>query len=122
MSTLTGFAAIEFAEANDLLLNKYNDPTEDARQDLTPDEARAVAREDARLIWIDASEGLERAKMTQPIATHIDPNQGISPCTGTTEPCEHVIAAGGGYCSGYPVCGRFVVTADYWEGRIDTDD
>jgi len=51
---LEGTAAIEFAEANGLLLNKYNDPIEGAREDLTPDEARAVAREDARLIWIEA--------------------------------------------------------------------
>ncbi len=51
---LEGTAAIEYAEANDLLLNKYTDPTEEAREDLTPDEARAVAREDARLIWIEA--------------------------------------------------------------------
>jgi hypothetical protein len=52
--TLTGTIAIEFAEANDLLLNKYTDPTEEAREGLTPEEARAVAREDARLIWLDA--------------------------------------------------------------------
>ncbi len=50
---LTGFEAIEYAEARSLRLNKYNDPTEAAREDLTPDEARAVAREDARLIWIE---------------------------------------------------------------------
>ncbi len=46
--------AIKFAEANNLTLSKYNDPTEDAREGLTLDEARAVAREDARLIWVEA--------------------------------------------------------------------
>lgn len=51
-TTLTGFAAIEYAEAHDLTLSKYNDPIEDAREGLTPDEARAVAREDARLIYL----------------------------------------------------------------------
>lgn len=66
---LEGYAAIEFAEANDLLLNKYNDPTEDAREGLTPDEARAVAREDARLIWIEPDllvidPGTDAAEMT----------------------------------------------------------
>lgn len=50
--TLEGFAAIEYAEAHDLTLNKYNDPTEDSREGLTPDEARAVAREDSHLIYL----------------------------------------------------------------------
>ena len=52
---LYGTEAIEYAEANDLSLNKYNDPIEEAREGLTPDEARKVAREDPRLIWIDAA-------------------------------------------------------------------
>ena len=50
--TLEGFAAIEYAEAHDLTLSKYTDPTEDAREDLTAAEARAVAREDSRLIYV----------------------------------------------------------------------
>ena len=50
--TLTGYAAIEYAEEHDLLLRKYTDPIEDAREDLTVDEARAVAREDVRLIYL----------------------------------------------------------------------
>ena len=41
--TLEGFAAIEYAEEHGLSLSKYNDPTEDSREGLTPDEARAVA-------------------------------------------------------------------------------
>jgi hypothetical protein len=50
---LEGYAAIEFAQANNLTLNKYADPIEDAREGLTPEEATDVAREDERLIWID---------------------------------------------------------------------
>jgi hypothetical protein len=52
-TTLSGYAAIEYAEANELLLSKYNDPTEDAREDVTPDEARKIAEEDPRLIYIE---------------------------------------------------------------------
>ena len=33
-------------------LSKYNDPIETAREGLTPEEARAVAREDSRLIYL----------------------------------------------------------------------
>ena len=50
--TLTGIAAIEYAEANDLTLSKYADPIEDARVGLTTDEARKVASEDPRLIYL----------------------------------------------------------------------
>ena len=53
--TLEGFAAIEYAEAHELTLSKYNDTTEDAHEGLTPDEARAVAREDSRLIYLTLS-------------------------------------------------------------------
>lgn len=52
MSNITGRAAIAYAEANNLL-NKYTDPTEEARDDLTIEEAREVAGEDPSLIWID---------------------------------------------------------------------
>lgn len=54
MSTLTGYAAIEYAERHDLPLHKYADPTEDARDDLTVAEAREVAAEDPSLIWVEA--------------------------------------------------------------------
>ena len=53
-TTLTGIAAIEYAEANDLTLSKYTDPIEDARVGLTTDEARKVAAEDPRLIYLKA--------------------------------------------------------------------
>ena len=54
MSIFTGIEAIEYAENNGLGLNKYGDPLEGARNDLTPDEAREVAAEDPSLIWIEA--------------------------------------------------------------------
>jgi hypothetical protein len=56
---LTGIEAIEYAEANGLTLNKYNDPTEDAREGLTPEEARKIAREDSGLIYVeDVEQGM----------------------------------------------------------------
>ena len=51
-NTLTGREAIEYADANGLTLNKYEDPTEEARTGLTVTEANKIAREDASLIWI----------------------------------------------------------------------
>lgn len=53
---LKGYEAISYAEANGLSLNKYNDPTEDARTDLTPDEARKIANQDPNLIYIALEE------------------------------------------------------------------
>lgn len=50
---LSGYEAINYAEANSLTLNKYTDPTENAREGLTPDEARKVAAEDPSLIWCE---------------------------------------------------------------------
>jgi hypothetical protein len=52
---LTGTAAIEIAEAADILLSKYADPIEDAREGLTVSEAREVASEDPGLVYLDAS-------------------------------------------------------------------
>ena len=53
--TLRGQDAITYAEANGLTLSKYNDPIEDAREGLTLDEARKIAREDAGLIYIEVT-------------------------------------------------------------------
>lgn len=53
---LTGMQAIEAAEAMGLKLNKYADPTEDAREGLTVDEAREIARVDASLIYVDVDD------------------------------------------------------------------
>lgn len=50
---ITGLDAIEHAELHGLKLNKYADPTEDAREGLTVDEARDIAAEDASLIWVE---------------------------------------------------------------------
>jgi hypothetical protein len=52
MNTLSGYEAIEYAEANGLTLSKYADPTEDAREGVTPAEARKIASEDPSLIYV----------------------------------------------------------------------
>lgn len=54
MQNITGQDAIEYAREHGLTLNKYADPTEDARQGLTADEAEEIAREDPSLIYIAA--------------------------------------------------------------------
>ena len=51
--TLTGHAAIRHAEAHGITLSKYADPTEDAREGLSADEARDIAAEDPSLIYVD---------------------------------------------------------------------
>lgn len=58
---LTGFAAIEYAKTHELPLCKYTDPIEDAREDLTIAEAHDVARDDARLLYIDVPETVQIA-------------------------------------------------------------
>jgi len=52
MHTLEGFAAIDFAEEHGLLLSKYSDPVEPARDNLTVDEAHDIAWEDFNLIYL----------------------------------------------------------------------
>lgn len=52
---LTGYAAINYAEANGAPLNKYQDPTEAGLFGLTVQEAREIASEDPSLIWIEAT-------------------------------------------------------------------
>lgn len=51
MALLTGYDAIQAAEAGADGLRKYADPIEDARE-VNPNEARAIAQEDPSLIWI----------------------------------------------------------------------
>lgn len=58
---LTGYDAIEYAERAGLTLSKYADPTEAARDSLTPDEAREIAAEDPSLIYVEI-----------PRATHVE--------------------------------------------------
>ncbi len=62
---LTGTQALEYAERNDVLLNKYNDPTEDAREGLTLSEARKIAMEDPGLIYVAVE--IEQADLTDRI-------------------------------------------------------
>ncbi len=50
---LTGFDAIEYAEAHGLPVNKYTDPEEGARRGISTEEAREIAAEDPSLIWIE---------------------------------------------------------------------
>lgn len=48
----TGHEAIELAASDATIqLNKYSDPIEEAREDLTIEDARGVAREDSGLIY-----------------------------------------------------------------------
>lgn len=51
--TLRGLDAIAYAERHGLGLGKDADPIEDAREGLTVEEAREVAREDAGLIYVE---------------------------------------------------------------------
>ena len=51
---LTGIKAIEAKEKNAaVVLCNYNDPTEDARENLTAQEAREISKEDPSLIYAD---------------------------------------------------------------------
>ena len=50
---LTRYAAIAYAEAHGVTLCKYADPVEGARDDVSIEEARAIAREDAGLLYVD---------------------------------------------------------------------
>lgn len=53
---LTGTAAIAAAEAFGLTLHKYADPTEGERGGITVAEAREIAAQDPRLVWVDAAD------------------------------------------------------------------
>lgn len=50
--TLTGVGAIAFAELKGFTLSKFEDPTEKARTGLSVEEAKQIAREDSRLIYL----------------------------------------------------------------------
>lgn len=47
-----GRGAIDEARKRGLTLTKDADPTEGARDDVSPDEAAEIAREDASLLWV----------------------------------------------------------------------
>ena len=53
MRRLTGLAAIDYAAARGLVLSKYTDPTDEARDGLTVAEAREIARVDPSLIYLE---------------------------------------------------------------------
>ena len=55
-----GLEAIDYAEAHDLTLSKYTDPTEDARDGLSAEEARDIASDDPSLIYVDVYMGGDR--------------------------------------------------------------
>ena len=51
---LYGDEAIAYAMKHDLYVNKYADPTEEARDYVQHDEAMEIAAVDPGLIWIEA--------------------------------------------------------------------
>jgi hypothetical protein len=53
---LTGYAAIEFAEKQNLTLSKHGDAVDDPASGLTVAEAEAVAEDDEDLIYLDVAE------------------------------------------------------------------
>lgn len=58
--TLKGWTAIRYAEKHpefDGELRKYTDPIEEAREDLSVSQARRVAQEDPRLIYLRVPSG-----------------------------------------------------------------
>lgn len=52
---------IETLIAAGVAINKYEDPTEGARTNLTAEEATEVAREDASLLWVDLDQVIVNA-------------------------------------------------------------
>ena len=52
---LRGHDAIDYVEANGGQLNSYNSPVDDARSDISVDEAREIAAEDPSLVWCDTT-------------------------------------------------------------------
>jgi len=101
---LKGQEAIDYAEANSRSLNKYNDPTEDAREDVTPYEARLIASEDPNLIWLDAPDCEMRVSISD--------NQTTESYHATS-----LRAAAISYASNYD-CGEH----DGWVAAIATDE
>jgi hypothetical protein len=50
---VTGYEAIDYAQEHALTLNKYTDPTEEARTGLGIAEATEIAAEDPSLIYVE---------------------------------------------------------------------
>ena len=76
MRRLTGHAAIDYAAVRGLVLSKYTDPTDEARDGLTVAEAREIARVDPSLIYLEITMGgvkdLLRIKGIDPSADYFD--------------------------------------------------
>lgn len=53
LGLLVGHTAIRFAEENGLHLNKYATGIEKAKHNLTPEEARRIAKSNPELIWLN---------------------------------------------------------------------
>lgn len=51
-TAMTGYEAIKYAEQHGAILCKYADPTEDAREQISLEEAREIARVDPSLIYL----------------------------------------------------------------------
>lgn len=102
---ITGHEAIAYAEEHGGLLRKYADPIDGALDDLTPDQARQVAREDPSLIYTFAADAC-----TEPL----------------TLPMVHALrteASANSDFVTYHICGVVigdedpVTTAEAWEDR-----
>lgn len=99
---LEGHKAIAYASAHNMTLCKYNDPIEGEREGLTVDEAEDVAREDARLIYLDVM-----VQPPQPTMANVITYQNANDiyCNLTLQQAEKLEAAGlwirneGGYLS-----------------------
>lgn len=61
---ITGMAAIKHAEREGLTLSVHNSPIEDARDGLSPTEAREVASADSDLVYIEMSAELVHERLT----------------------------------------------------------
>ena len=54
MKKIKGIEAIEYKKNHpNVELNKYNDPTEEERFDLSVEDAEEIAREDAGLLYVE---------------------------------------------------------------------
>lgn len=69
---LTGREAIEYAREHGLSLNKYADPTEDARQGLAIWQAEQVVAEDPGLIWLEITQPPANAIVGDDLRAHAE--------------------------------------------------
>jgi hypothetical protein len=86
MNMISGYKAIEYAEAHGLTLNKYADPTEDAREGLTPAEARRVASEDPSLVYVARPVRQKAARDWFAVDGNVQISDGETICTARFSP------------------------------------